>query len=132
MEHPKPALRKTTNYRRGADAERRAIKELLHPRADSPDLFRLGWHTAIRSAGSRGTWDINLLGPHAVLYVQVKRVDDPNRARRLLVREARRLTRLPRRRKTVPPGVLRAVLVWTSQRWLGAIKPSDGEPTIFF
>ena len=118
------------NYRRGADAERRAMKEFLHPRQSSPDLFHLGWYAAMRSAGSHGLWDINLLGPHAVLYVQVKRVDNPFRARRLLVREARRIAR---RRKTVPPGVLRAVLVWTPSRgWLGAVKPSNEEPIVFF
>lgn len=68
-----------------------------------------------------------------MLYAQVKRVDDSVRARRQLVREARRMTRLSRRHKTVLPGVLRAVLVWIAhRRWFGAVKSSGGEPIIFF
>ena len=123
MTQPK---RHVTNYRRGADAERRAIKELLCPRPDSPELFKMGWGYAMRSAGSHGLWDINAMCSHTVLYAQIKRAHDLATARRLVTREARKL-----KRHAMPPNVLAAVLVRAPRRWLGAVR-SQTSPLTFF
>jgi Holliday junction resolvase len=53
----------SSNYRRGADAERRAVAELRHE----------GWPHVTRAAGSKGPFDVLALGPGGGLCVQVKR-----------------------------------------------------------
>jgi hypothetical protein len=98
----------TTNYRRGADLERRAKHELLEPRPSSPALFRSDrWFAVTRVAGSKGPWDLVALGEQGALVLSVKRVASRARARRLLGSERRRLTRL-----ALPPYARAAVVCW--------------------
>jgi len=97
-----------SNYRRGADLERRTKHELLKPRPNSPALFRSDrWFAVSRVAGSKGPWDLVALGEQGALVLSVKRVSSRARARRLLGSERRRLTRL-----ALPPYVRAAVVCW--------------------
>lgn len=56
--------RQRTNYERGRDSEYAARQRLLTD----------GYHTVVRSAGSRSPTDLIAIGAERVLFVQVKRM----------------------------------------------------------
>lgn len=121
-------IKRATNYRRGADAERRAKRDMLFPRKTSnlPALFRADtWLAVTRAAGSKGDWDLVALGRAQVLLLSVKRVGDVATARRLLGNERYRLERLP-----LPAYARAGVACWIpGYGWLttGLVQPRAGE-----
>jgi hypothetical protein len=117
---------KRTNYRSGADTERRAKRDLLFPRKNLPAMFRADrWINVVRSAGSKGDYDLIAMGHSQALLLSVKRVGTKADARRVLGRELTRLNKLP-----LPPYARAAAICWVPQYgWMtsGLIEPRSSE-----
>lgn len=86
----------STNYSRGADAERRAVEH----------LERVGY-TVIRSAGSHGPVDLVAVGPTGVRLIQVKRDAGGYVSPAVLETAREQLRGIP-----CPAGVSREIWVW--------------------
>jgi len=129
------------NYRRGADdgtttlrcarsaqrvrdvpSERRAKLDLLKPPSTAHPIFRLGAHSVIRAAGSKGEWDLAAQCAHNDLWLQVKSAPDLKRGMRELNKLGRWLARYA---KPVPSQRYLAGLVWVPRvGWLVAARYS--------
>ena len=108
------------NYRHGSDAERRAKLDLLKPHARAHPIFRLGAHHVMRSAGSKGEFDLAAQCAHNDLWLQVKSAPDLKRGARELAKLERWLSRYD---KPVPPNRYLAGLVWIPRAgWLVAAR----------
>ena len=110
------------NYRRGADAERRAKLDLLKPPSPTHPIFLLGAHSVMRAAGSKGEWDLAAQCKDNDLWLQVKSAPDLKKGKRELAKLGRWLARYT---KPVPPQRYLAGLVWVPRvGWLVAARYS--------
>lgn len=108
------------NYRRGADAERRAIRNFLNPPQMAHPIFKIKPTEVLRSAGSHGPFDLCVLGEDAEVLVQVKSVKDLATGKAELRRLAKTLRAY---RKPRPPRRYLAGLVFVPREgWLITIR----------
>ena len=111
------------NYRRGADAERRAIRNFLKPPQMAHPIFKIKPTEVLRSAGSHGPFDLCVLGEEVEVLVQVKSVKDLVTGQAELQRLANSLRAY---RKPRPPRRYLAGLVFVPREgWLVTTRYDD-------